>query len=212
LGAPGHIALLGDSIFDNGYYVPGEPSVADQVRAALPSGWETTLLAVDGASASDVRAQLERVGAEVTHLFLSAGGNDALNESSILTEGVASVAEAEHVVARAQARFRREYEELVSSILAVGKPAVLCTVYDAIPNLGEPARVALTAFNDVILRTAFRNHTPVIDLRLVCDEDSDYSVVSEIEPSAHGGAKIAQVVADVATSHDFTSRRAVVYP
>ena len=93
-----------------------------------------------------------------------------------------------------------------------GRPAVFCTVYDAIPSLTASAAVALTAFNDVILRTAFLLHAPVIDLRRVCDEESDYSSVSEIEPSSLGGAKIARVVAEVAMRHDFSVRRSVIYP
>ena len=208
----GHIALLGDSIFDNAYYVPGEQPVIEQVREAVPDGWSATLFAADGASASDVREQLERITPEVTHVFVSAGGNDAINESTILTESVRTVGEAQHIVAQAQLRFRRVYESLARAVLGLGRPAAFCTVYDAIPSLNEPARIALGAFNDVILRTAFRHHSPVIDLRLICDEDDDYSSVSEIEPSARGGAKIARVIAEVASSHDFAMRRTVVYP
>jgi len=42
-----HIVLCGDSIFDNGSYVRGEPDVAEQVREQLPDS-KVTLLAVDG--------------------------------------------------------------------------------------------------------------------------------------------------------------------
>ncbi len=35
---PGHVVLLGDSIFDNGVYVPGGPDVVTQLRAELPPG------------------------------------------------------------------------------------------------------------------------------------------------------------------------------
>ena len=42
-----HIVLLGDSIFDNACYVPGEMPVIEQVRAELPE-WQATMLAVDG--------------------------------------------------------------------------------------------------------------------------------------------------------------------
>jgi hypothetical protein len=48
-------------------------------------------------------------------------------------------------------------------------------------------------FNDVILRTAFQWHLPVIDLRLICTEASDYA--NPIEPSGSGGAKIARAIA-----------------
>jgi hypothetical protein len=33
-----HIILLGDSIFDNGVYVPGGPDVVKQLRQVLPAG------------------------------------------------------------------------------------------------------------------------------------------------------------------------------
>jgi hypothetical protein len=36
----------------------------------------------------------------------------------------------------------------------------------------------------------------LIDLRLVCDEDTDFA--NPIEPSVHGGAKIARVIAGFA--------------
>ncbi|HEV2139559.1 MAG TPA: GDSL-type esterase/lipase family protein [Candidatus Dormibacteraeota bacterium] len=210
--AIGHVALLGDSIFDNASYVPGEPPVVEQLRAALPKGWNASLLAVDGASAADVHEQLERLSGDETHLFVSVGGNDALNASHILTANVRTVAEAQDLVEQAQALFRREYEALARAVSRRPRPAVFCTVYDAIPGLGEAARVALTAFNDIILRTSFRSHAPVIDLRLVCDAAADYSTISPIEPSSRGGAKIAQVIAVVARDHDFSASRSVVYP
>jgi len=212
VSAPGHIALVGDSIFDNGEYVAGEPAVIEQLRVALPDGWQATLLAVDGASADDVHQQLQRISGDMTHVFVSAGGNDALNESAILAKRVETVADAQHVVAQSQARFQRNYEALASAVMGLGKRAVFCTIYDSIPSLSAAARVALTAFNDVILRTGFRNHAPLIDLRLVCDDELDYSSISEIEPSSQGGAKIARVIAEVTTGHDFTLRRSVVYP
>jgi hypothetical protein len=212
MSARGHIALIGDSIFDNGEYVPGEPTVLEQLRVALPGGWQATLLAVDGASATDVREQLARISGDMTHVFVSAGGNDALNESAILTNRVQSVAEAQDLVAQSQARFRRNYEALASAVLGLGRRSVFCTIYDSIPGLSAAATVALAAFNDVILRTGFRNHAPLIDLRLVCDDQRDYSSISEIEPSSQGGAKIARVIAEVATGHDFGSHRSVVYP
>jgi hypothetical protein len=48
-------------------------------------------------------------------------------------------------------------------------------------------------FNDVILRCAFERQLPIIDLRFVCSEKSDYA--NPIEPSGSGGLKIAKAVA-----------------
>jgi len=78
------IVLLGDSIFDNGVYTGGGPDVVSQVREFLPSGWEASLLAVDGATTDNIAGQVERLPAEATHLVLSVGGNNALTEASRL--------------------------------------------------------------------------------------------------------------------------------
>ena len=79
-----HLVLLGDSIFDNASYVPGEASVVQQVREALGEQWYVTLRAVDGDVTADVAARLERLPGDATHLMVSVGGNDALRHSHIL--------------------------------------------------------------------------------------------------------------------------------
>ena len=48
-------------------------------------------------------------------------------------------------------------------------------------------------FNDRITRAAFARDLPVIDLRLICDQDEDYA--NPIEPSVRGGEKIAAAIA-----------------
>jgi hypothetical protein len=207
----GHVALLGDSIFDNARYVPGCPPVIEQLRQSLSSGWQATLLAVDGHVAEDVSTQLKRVPVGATHLVVSAGGNDALGESSILSEPACTVGEALGIMSEVQAKFRDSYRKMLDALLAVGKPATVCTVYDEIPDLGPAEKVALAGFNEIILREAFSVCVPVIDLRLVCNQASDYSHVSPIEPSAVGGAKIVRVIAEVVTMHDFSKRSSAVF-
>jgi lysophospholipase L1-like esterase len=192
----GHVVLLGDSIFDNRVYVAPAPDVAEQLRERLPRGWTVTLLAVDGDVTVDVEArQLRRLPRDATHLVVSVGGNDALGSSSILAEAASSVADAVSRLAEAQARFARNYERMVSAVTALGVPTALCTIYDA--NYPEPQRrlvvAGLTLFNDVISRAAFSRGLPLVDLRLICSEAADYA--NPIEPSARGGAKIADAIA-----------------
>ena len=67
------ITLLGDSIFDNAVYVPGEPCVADQLQELMPTDVGVQLLAVDGDSVKQVKTQLEQVPRGATHLFVSVG-------------------------------------------------------------------------------------------------------------------------------------------
>src|SRR5262245_577673 len=94
-----HLILLGDSIFDNAAYTKGGPDVVAQVRALLPKPWKASLLAIDGSTTNDVRAQLGRLPKDVTHIVLSVGGNDALMELEVLDKPVSSVAEAIGAVA-----------------------------------------------------------------------------------------------------------------
>jgi len=207
----GHVVLLGDSIFDNATYVAGQPSVLEHLRQDLPAGWQATLLAVDGATAADVRDQVRRVHHSATHLFLSAGGNDAYNASGIFAEAVQTVREAIDQLATTQARFRQDYLTVLGELGGLAKPLTVCTIYDAIPGLHGAQRSALALFNDVILRSALELRAAVIDLRRVCSEATDYSDVSPIEPSGRGGAKIASVIAGIATQTASPSRTGRVY-
>jgi hypothetical protein len=189
-----HIALLGDSIFDNAVYTAGAPDVAAHLRALLPPGWGASLLAVDGATTSDLGPQVAHVDAGVTHVVVSMGGNDALLNSDLLNRPVGSTAEALALFGRRIDAFKASYVAALDSILALGRATTVCTIYEG--NLGPEeaplARVALMTFNDVILRAAFERAVDVIDLRLVCTEASDYA--NPIEPSGSGGKKIAAAI------------------
>jgi len=207
----GHVVLLGDSIFDNARYVPGHPPVVEQLRAALPRGWLATLLAVDGDMTTHVGDQLANLPAGATHLVASAGGNDALGQSSILSQPARTVGEALSVLENVRDRFGASYRAMLRALTAVGKPAAVCTVYDSIPGLRPADQTALAIFNEVILREAFQARLPVIDLRIVCNRESDYSQVSPIEPSAAGGAKITRVIAELVSTHDFGTGRSTIY-
>jgi hypothetical protein len=198
-----HVVLLGDSIFDNARYVPDRPAVIDQLRRRLPSGWQATLLAVDGNITADVPGQLGRLPRDATHLFVSVGGNDALGESGIVSQPTGSVGAALETLHAVGAGFQETYRKMLHAAVAIGRPLTVCTVYDAIPGLGPAERTALALFNDVILREAIAASLPVIDLRLVCDRADDFSPLSPIEPSHIGGSKITRVIAEVATTHDF---------
>jgi hypothetical protein len=190
----GKIALLGDSIFDNGAYTGGEPDVVTHLQAMVPKGWRTSLLAVDGSVTSGLKEQLRRVHDE-THIVISLGGNDALMNADLLNVRVSSTAEALAMFGKRVVQFEQAYRSAIHAALTLGRDTTICTIYNG--NLGEIeaplARVGLMMFNDVILRTAFEQHLSVIDLRLVCADPLDYA--NEIEPSGRGGWKIAAAIA-----------------
>ncbi len=208
----GHVILLGDSIFDNARYVPGGPSVIEHLGRALPAGWRATLLAVDGSIASEIKRQLPRVPADATHLVVSTGGNNALDYSNwILHDPASSVAQVLDRLGTIRAAFQREYREMLQRLQSLGKPCAVCTVYDAIPGLDRAEHTGLCVFNEVILREAVRACVPVLDLRLICADPSDYAKSSPIEPSVSGGGKIARVICSVVTGHDFAAVGCRVY-
>jgi len=208
-----HVALLGDSVFDNGAYVAqGEPDVVRQLRARLPEGSKATLLAVDGSRLPNVARQSAAVPADATHLVLSCGGNDALGHAGLLEERASSVAECLDKLARAGRQFERDYGEALAALAARRLPTAVCTIYFPRFEDADVQRLAVTAlsiFNDRITRAAFAAGLPLIDLRLVCDDPLDYA--NPIEPSARGGDKIARAIARAVAEHDFAARRTSVF-
>lgn len=194
---PRHLVLLGDSVFDNATYVPGESAVIDHLRGMLPDECEVTLVAHDGDVVSDIEDQLQRIPDDATHIALSIGGNDALNAQDVLSLPANSVFSALSHLAELQESFHRAYRAMLWSLLEMQKPTTVCTIYDGVPGLPREARTALSLFNDIICREAMAAGVPIVDLRCLLREADDYSVVSPIEPSAKGGEKIARALAVV---------------
>jgi hypothetical protein len=207
-----HVVLLGDSIFDNKAYVGDGPDVIKQVSEALPDGWTATLAARDGAMISDIKGQLATMPSDATHLVVSIGGNDALQEKDLIEEKARSVAEVLDKLAKIKAAFKKDYGAMLEVTVARKLPVAVCTIYEARyddPTTRKIAGAGLTVFNDVIMREAFARGLPVVDLRLTFDDDADYA--NDIEPSVKGGAKIARAIATLVTTHDFTRRRSEIY-
>jgi len=164
----GHVALLGDSVLDNGAYTSGGPGVVKQLTSMLPAGWRASLLALDGAMMGDLEHQLYTLPADVLRLKAKS------SLEALLSLG------------KRVPGFERGYRAAIDRVRQLGLPTTICTIYngDLSGQEGAAARVALMAFNDVILRVAFESKLQVIDLRLVCTEPADYA--NPIEPSSLG--------------------------
>lgn len=209
------ITLLGDSIFDNKSYVGDGKDTITHLRERMQGrgdGSDAALAAVDGAVAAGVASQLQNVSPETTHLIVSVGGNDALGEIDLLDMKVSSSADVFNDLADRAAAFEERYKRMIDVILGLNKPTALCTIY--YPRMEQAiyqklAVAALATFNDVIIRQAFLNGLPLIDLRLVCNEDSDYA--NAIEPSDSGGLKIAKTILRVVNEHNFEAHRTEVF-
>ncbi len=207
-----HLALLGDSIFDNKNYVGGAPAVIDHVRKYLPGGWKASLLAVDGSVANNIPGQVKRLPADVTHVALSIGGNDAMDAIPGLEDATPlAMMQALQYLSAIQSTFETVFEQAIKAAKVWDKPILVCTIYDKVPELPPALRTALSLFNDVIVRIAARHGLPLLDLREVCNEPSDYAVSHPIEPSATGGEKIALRLIQAVMRHDFQSKKCQHY-
>jgi lysophospholipase L1-like esterase len=193
------VILLGDSIIDNGAYVPGEPDVTKQLQARLP---RRTVIkrAVDGAVTADVlRSQVNGLESS-DHLILSVGGNDALQHRDIL-ENAGSL-NAGDVLLRfwtIREEFRKTYTALLDRLAATKAQVMVMTVYN--PNfaaygddLQRMAESGVSTFNDVIQQEAHARAFHILELRTLFTDTADYA--NPIEPSAIGGAKLANAMAE----------------
>jgi hypothetical protein len=190
-----HVVLLGDSIFDNARYTEGGPDVISQVRQLLPLDWRATLLAVDGATTEHIPAQLARLPTTTSHLVLSVGGNNAIENMALLHMPATYASDVLLEMARISLTFEEEYRSVIKACRQVALPLTVCTIYNGNfvdEDLKRKILVALMSFNDVILRAGIEFGLAVIDLRLVCSASSDYA--NPIEPSSVGGSKIARAI------------------
>jgi len=206
-----HLVLLGDSIFYNRAYVAGGPAVIDQVQKTVPAGWKASLLAVDGNTSVQVPGQLKQLPSDCTHLVLSAGGNDAIGCLDLMGTPASNLMGALGTLSKILVGFEQSYKALITELLSLNKPLMVCTIYDSVPGLVDPLKLALGLFNDVIIRNAVSRSVPILDLRMICTESGDYSTKSPIEPSSQGGNKIATRMAAGILKHEFSMHTCVIY-
>jgi lysophospholipase L1-like esterase len=208
-----HSVLLGDSVSDNGPYVSAGLEVQAQLQSLLGGQHRVSLLAQDGSVLEDIAAQLVCLQhlPVPDWLIVSCGGNDVLELVGAMQSKVGSVLEATELLAGWQAGFRRAYRDMLDLVLAPGIPVAVATIYDAVPGLAAGLRTALAPFNDVIVRDAAQRRLPLLDLRLVCTDGSDYAASSPIEPSASGGRKIAGAIAQLLRDQPRAAPRTLIY-
>lgn len=142
---PRHVALLGDSVFDNRAYTSGEPDVAAHLRLKLGDGWKVTLVAIDGTTTTDIGRQIGRCPKDATHVVLSVGGNDALANAGLLDTPVRSTGAALDLLADRLSDFERNYGNVVDALVADGRTLIVCTIYNGnlAPEEASRARTAL---------------------------------------------------------------------
>lgn len=207
-----HVILLGDSVFDNQRYAGSGPAVVNQVRSQLSADYAVTLLAVDGHTTRDIASQLKQLPENASHLVVSVGGNDALANSRILNRPATQSGEVFLALAEIRETFARDYNRMLEQLSALRLPVVLSTIYD--PRFEDPQQqqmcvAALGVFNDVITRAAATRGWPLVDLRVIFSEPTDYA--NAIEPGSQGGKKLARAIAAAIENSSFHTGRTGIY-
>ncbi len=207
-----NILLLGDSMLDNESYLSGGEaaiSVAKQT-AAVCRRCRVVLAAIDGATTEDITLQMANVhrlenslDAARTLAVLSIGGNDALRAAQRCMRERTFLPLVVFV-----RTFARVYEETLVSVLRAYPRIAVLNVY--VPRVRSRALRCLLApavrlLNGKIHRVARRHRVPVLDVFTLFSEAADYA--NPIEPSEHGGYKIADLIARAADTLRHVPRR-----
>ncbi len=183
-----HLVLLGDAL-QNIDLGKGEAESALVPRPRNP--WKLTVL-----QPPEVLQQgrVRAIPAGVTHIGICVDGGWAIETSGLLKGGAQSIQDALDTLAAAADEFENMFTRLIAAATEAGVPTIVCTLVPARyaePSQQRVAATALAIFNDRILRRATAARLSIVELRLVCDEDSDYA--SETLLSHAGVRKVANV-------------------
>ena len=203
------LVLLGDSIIDNKTYVlDGEFSVLEHIKSKTET--KLTQLALDGATTDDViNSQINVIPFGTSHIVLSIGGNDLLNEIGFLMEDFKYTPN--QVLERCQsliAPITQKYESIVSQLQTTSRAnLLLCTVYEGnlegsvmYDDIAISSRAMLSLFNDSIYKTHNMFKTEILELRNIFVSPEDYA--NPIEPSHIGGEKLARAIYKWVETHN----------
>jgi hypothetical protein len=183
-----HLVLLGDAL--ENLDIGMDP--AEDVLVPRPRNpWKLTVL--------EPPQVLERgwsraIPLDATHIGICVDGGWAIEASGLLRGEAKSIRSALKALALAADQFEEIFARLIAAALEAGLPTVVCTLVPSRHQEASRRRVAATAlaiFNDRILRQAFWAKLSIVELRLICDEESDYA--NETLLSRAGVRKVANV-------------------
>ena len=125
-----YVSLLGDSIIDNKAYVgEGELSVTEHLQHNSPSYF--TMIAVDGDTTEDVlENQLDNLKAPISHIVLSIGGNDLLQNLHLLQDETSGMKFALEKSSELIGEIQENYTKILEHLSQYDAKVLLCTVYE----------------------------------------------------------------------------------
>jgi hypothetical protein len=179
-----NIVLIGDSVLNNSNYVPSGKSVVDNLKTKTTKVFD---FAKDGATINDSYSQLDKIPVELnkteTYIFISAGGNDILNNRGQLTSP----------------EIRQLFDNYTEFLKAVrtkfgsAKINVLNLYLPSNPRY-QSYKTSIDQWNQLIKEYSSKigEMYNVIDLASILTTPQDF--VYDIEPSESASKKIANVI------------------
>ena len=209
-----HVVLLGDfDLRQQGLCRRRARRASSSSARRLPSGWTATLAARDGSTTADIKGQLKACPQDATHLVVCVGGNDALRHKAMHRgEGAARWPRCSTSSPRSRPSSRRTTAPCSTSCWRRScRPRSAPSTRRAtrIPTRARSRRPGSPCSTTSSLREAFARGLPLIDLRLIFDDDADYA--NDIEPSVKAAPRSPSAIATLVTTHDFTRRRSEIY-
>jgi hypothetical protein len=196
-----YVSLIGDSIIDNKVYVGEEElSVTEHLKHKSSSNF--TMIAVDGDTTHDVlENQLDNLKEPVTHIVLSIGGNDLLQNLHLLQDQISGMKYALEISFDLINEIKGKYSKILDHFKQFDAKVLLCTVYEgdlksdlALFEYDKAGQAMLKMHNDTIYYLASKYNVDVLELRNIFTNKEDYA--NPIEPSHIGGEKLAQAIID----------------
>jgi lysophospholipase L1-like esterase len=194
-----HVSLLGDSIIDNKVYVEeGELSVTEHLQHNSSSNF--TMIAVDGDTTEDVlENQLDNLKEPVSHIVLSIGGNDLLQNLHLLQDETSGMKFALEKSSELIGEIQENYTKILEHLSQYDAKVLLCTVYEGdlesdvlLAEYDKAGQAMLKMHNDTVYYLASKFDVDVLELRNIFTNKEDYA--NPIEPSHIGGEKLAKAI------------------
>src|SRR5712691_3861813 len=183
-----HLVLLGDALQNINL---GEGQAESALVPRPRNAWKLTVL-----QAPQVLGQgrVRAIPGDASHIVVCIDGGWAIETSGLLQERAQTIRDALDMLAAAADEFENAFVRLIAAATETGLPTIVCTLVPARylePSQQRVAATALAIFNDRILRRAFAARLSIVELRLVCDEESDYA--NETLLSRSGVRKVSNV-------------------
>ena len=194
-----NVSLLGDSIIDNKVYVgEGELSVTEHLQHNSSSNF--TMIAVDGDTTEDVlENQLDNLKEPVSHIVLSIGGNDLLQNLHLLQDETSGMKFALEKSSELIGEIQENYTKILEHLSDYDAKVLLCTVYEGdlksdvmLAQFDKAGQAMLKMHNDTVYYLASKFEVDVLELRNIFTNKEDYA--NPIEPSHIGGEKLAKAI------------------